>query len=197
MSNKDQKFIDMNITHRRVSLIDGTRPVVDTKAIVGFCHYLIHKGYVTVTLLQKHECLEKKCPYLEKFDAYPFWAKYEAREKQKASIKQAKKKRLLQEKIQKEKADRKTDSLKNTAQNLADKLDYNIIITRVAYDNSSESQDSFIVYYVSKYPYNDWYKFVELVKVLNNCHGGKYMLKHVKLPNGNYATLSDWKNRRN
>ena len=102
----------------------------------------------------------------------------------------------MQEKIQKEKADRKTDSLKNTAQNLADKLDYNIIITRVAYDNSSESQDSFIVYYVSKYPYNDWYKFVELVKVLNNCHGGKYMLKHVKLPNGNYATLSDWKNRR-
>lgn len=197
MNPKDQKFIDLNITHRRVSLIDGSRPVVDTKAIVGFCHYIIHKGYVTVTLLQKHECLEKKCPYLEKFENYPFWAKYEAREKQKASIKRAKKNRLRQEKNQKEKADRKMDSLKNAAQKLSDKLGFNIIITRVAYDKESESKEDFVVYYVSKDNYNDWYKYVDLSIVMKSCHGGKYILRHVKMPDGNYATVSDWRNRRN
>lgn len=196
MSQKDQKFIDMEITHRRVSLIDGTRPIVDTKAIVGFCHNLIHKGYVTVTLLQKHECLGKKCPYLERFEAYPFWAKYEAREKQKASIKKAKKKRLMNEKKQQEKAAHIMDNLKCTAQNLADKMELHIIITSVVYDKESKSENDFIVYYVSENTYNDWYKYVDLSVVMKSCHGGKYILRHVKLPNGNYATLYDWKKRK-
>lgn len=196
MSQKDQKFIDMEISHRRVSLIDGTRPRVDTKAIVGFCHNLIHKGYVTVTLLQKHECISKKCPYLEKFDAYPFWAKYEAREKQKACIKKAKKKRLLNEKIQKEKAAHIMDNLKCTVQNLADKMELRIIITSVSYDKESENKTDYIIYYVSENSYNDWYKYIDLSVVMKSCHGGKYILRHVKLPNGNYATVSDWKNRK-
>ena len=96
-----------------------------------------------------------------------------------------------------EKADRKMDSLKNAAQKLSDKLGFNIIITRVAYDKESESKEDFVVYYVSKDNYNDWYKYVDLSIVMKSCHGGKYILRHVKMPDGNYATVSDWRNRRN
>ena len=196
MSERDQKFLDQGITHRRVPLIDGSCPLVDTKAIVGICHNLIHKGYVTVTLLNKHECIEKECPFLERFENYPFWIRYTAREKQKANIKKAKKKRLKIEQEQKEKAARETDNLRELAHTLVDRLGYSIVITRIAYNVDSQNPYDFIIYYVSEKSKNDWYEYIDLAVVMGSCYGGRYLLRHVKLPNGNYATVSDWKKRK-
>ena len=44
---------------------------------VGFCHNNIHRGYVGQRILKEHECINKNCPYFEKFEDSPHWCKKE------------------------------------------------------------------------------------------------------------------------
>lgn len=68
---------------------------MDNRAIIGFCHYKNHSGYLTKSLVKEHECLKKQCPLLEKFDCRYFT--------QKDNIKKAKQ-------IQKQRSKRKKKS---------------------------------------------------------------------------------------
>ena len=44
-----------------------------SKQPIGYCHCDAHVGYVTVELMKKHQCLEKNCPFLEKFFDHCYW----------------------------------------------------------------------------------------------------------------------------
>lgn len=57
-----QKNIDHNKTKR--------------ERIVAFCHYRPHSGALTVKNLKKHQCLNKQCPHLEKYE-HDFWVERE------------------------------------------------------------------------------------------------------------------------
>ena len=58
--------------------MDGTRRKVDTHSIVGKCHCAAHKGYLTVKLLHRHECVEKGCFRVNYVSdgAYNDWSAY-------------------------------------------------------------------------------------------------------------------------
>ena len=42
------------------------------KKPIGYCHCRIHKGYLDCKLLKKHQCLNKQCTFLERYE-HPFW----------------------------------------------------------------------------------------------------------------------------
>lgn len=42
---------------------------------IAYCHYRKHVGYLSPTLIQQHQCLEKQCPFLEKYELKSYWIK--------------------------------------------------------------------------------------------------------------------------
>lgn len=40
---------------------------------IAYCHYSLHKGYLSARLLKLHGCLTKQCPYLEIYTEKQFW----------------------------------------------------------------------------------------------------------------------------
>lgn len=51
--------------------------------IIGYCYCTTHMGYLTTILLRRHQCLEKKCPFLKRNDEAPFWREYYLKEERK------------------------------------------------------------------------------------------------------------------
>lgn len=80
MAEIDTEFLKTNEPFRKVRLIGGAYATVDTPSIVGFCHNPDHKGTLTVSIMNEHECIAKECFYFEKYDDYPYWQRYYRRE---------------------------------------------------------------------------------------------------------------------
>ena len=192
MQKDELKFIEQEIPFRKVPLMDGTHRKVDTHSIVGKCHCAAHKGYLTVILLHRHECVEKGCFHLEKFEGYPYWARREAREATLRGQKARKKRRKLELAAQKQKEERRLSALRATVQKIADELYMPILITRVAPAVQAEAGKQYIVNYVSDGAYNDWNAYFSLAYEMGRRFGGKYLLKHHKGPDGRYLTIRDW-----
>lgn len=186
------KYKENYIYFLRLPLVDGSCRSVAVKNIAGVCHNNIHRGYLDVKLLQQHDCINKKCPFLEKAEDYPFWVAREniAREKKKQSREYAKKR----EKSEKKKAvtDEKMSSLLKSAQGIASRLEYSIIVTRVAPKISSGKNYEYVINYVSDLCTDDWHEYFDLALLMGKCHGGRYTLKHMRFPNGDYVTTDDW-----
>lgn len=73
-----------------MDLVDGLYGAKFDKArACGYCHF--HKKALTVKMLRQHECLQKQCKHLEKYEEHEWWNQ-RALEKQK-------KKALQQERL--------------------------------------------------------------------------------------------------
>lgn len=59
MTEIDKRFLNNDAPFRKVRLIGGAYATVDTPSIVGYCHNTEHKGIVTVTIMQEHDCIAK------------------------------------------------------------------------------------------------------------------------------------------
>jgi hypothetical protein len=46
---------------------------VPERTAVAFCCYPKHKGYMSAHLVDKHQCIRKKCPHLKKY-VHRYWA---------------------------------------------------------------------------------------------------------------------------
>lgn len=44
--------------------------------IIGYCHNFNHRGYISKGLVEKHDCIKRKCVYFEKKNLY-YWDKQE------------------------------------------------------------------------------------------------------------------------
>ena len=184
------------IKHRKVMLVDGNTAVVRNYTIAGKCHNCAHEGYLTGNLMKKHNCLEKKCWHFEKFADSPYWVHIENKriqdEKEKAKSRakaQLKRARIL-------KAEQRGNSIKETAEGYIKKYKLPILITRVAAVDSEDSKSNYIINYVSDDLYNDWYEYRDLSSWLSLQYRTKIFLKHLKLPDGRYASIDDWIYRR-
>ena len=67
-----------------------------TKDPIGYCWYYMHRGYLNTKLMREHECLEKECKYLQKYETHPYWEEVE-REKEKKRLRKIEKKKRKQE----------------------------------------------------------------------------------------------------
>ena len=42
---------------------------------IAYCHHNQHAGYLSSNLIDAHRCLDKQCPYLEKYETKEYWLK--------------------------------------------------------------------------------------------------------------------------
>lgn len=185
MAETDSIYLKRKDAFRRVTLIDGDNVCVDVPSIVGFCHNQQHKGFLTVRILNKHDCIEKNCHYLERFEDYPFWISY-YRKKRAEELKRVKlKHKKEQAKLHEDKLKRKEDAYKVQAYMFAEKYsitDFEIISIR-------QTENVFTIFYVSSRAVNDWFDFREIAFAMSKKYQKKFILKHAKTPDGYYAVI--------
>ena len=175
---------------------DGTwRKIKETK-LIGYCHCKHHSGYLNAALLRERDCIAKRCLYLEKYEAHPFWIQLqkenEKREKEKAKHISS----LSEIRSRLVNSDKKLEELVKAAQQICDEEGFPIVITNISHKSGAKFDYEYIINYVSDDLYDDWHNYFNLALLLGKKCGGKYTLKHVKHPDGEYASINDWNNRR-
>lgn len=60
---------------------------------VGYCWSETHRGYLTLPLMQQHECIEKGCKHFQKYEDSLYWKKKEEKKAQKQQRKEQEKAR--------------------------------------------------------------------------------------------------------
>lgn len=168
-----------------VKTIEGDRKEVRIKNIVGFCHYKHHKGIITKNLFKSHDCVGRSCYYFHKFSKYPFW---ENLEKQKAADK-AFHERENEKKISKVYVSNDILSDISTMMSVHPLPTVVTSITRV-------TPNKIQINYVTDRDYDDHVDFNGIRNKLQTKYSQQFKLQHTKLPNGEYAKISDYLNRR-
>lgn len=74
---------------RAYRLIDGNI-LRSEENCIGYCWNDLHPGFVTLKLMQQHECLEKGCPFFERFENRPYWIQRQKRKDERISGKMKK-----------------------------------------------------------------------------------------------------------
>ncbi len=169
-----------------VQIIGGSYITVDTPSIVGFCHNKEHKGILTVSIMNEHDCMNKECHYFEKYETYPFWKKYYQTQKLKQLHKEKVKRKKENEKKHIDNLIRKEKLLIDFAYNKATKLGLN----NFKIISVHKTENGYTIFYISDAPVNDWYDFREIAFAMNQSFKQKFTLKHAKDINGNFATIS-------
>ena len=185
-------FTEKGVRIIKLPLVDGSYRNVAVRLVAGRCHNNIHRGYLNIDLLERHDCIKKECPFLEKFEDYPFWVKQDRIANAKAIQKKERENSRLKSERAKAISNDKMNTLLESAQDIVDRFNYPIIITRVAPQRASEAKYEYIINYVSDLLSNDWHDYFDLVVTMAKCHGGKYYLRHMRFPNGDYVSISDW-----
>jgi hypothetical protein len=65
---------------------------------IGYCWCKLHRGYLVVSLLKEHKCIENNCVYFQKFEDAPYWRQ---KEKEKKTRKEKQKERKTIEQCEK------------------------------------------------------------------------------------------------
>lgn len=188
VNDKYDQLREQGIDKVKVKLISGRVEDTMLNSLVGFCYCNAHKGYITKNLLKKHECIEKQCPFLRKFEDYPYWIELQQKKEKKEQIKAERKLASLEEK-------RVLDRLafmRDIAQEIAAHYHFPIYITSITPDKKYD----YVVNYVSDSQYNDWHKYLLLALKLNKCFDSTFRINHIKTINGTYATINDIANKK-
>lgn len=189
MAKIDSDYLKAGHKYRGVELISGDYRVMDIKAIVGYCHCKAHKGFVTKNLYKNHECAAKKCVYLEKFDDYPFWENKRRIEQEKAYQKELLQREKIKQQKEKEKLNKHLTDLNSDATKLIKKWNYDIAVTSIKMTGIKE----YTIFYVSNRKDNDWVSYMKLSRILSALYDARFTLTRVVMPDGRFATISDWK----
>ena len=185
LAEKDTEFLQTQEPFRRVHLIGGEYATVDTNSIVGYCHNKEHIGFLTIEIMNKHDCINKGCNHFEKFFDYPFWQKYYRREEQKQARKDKLKKIREVKRQQATNQEKKNEVYISFAYQIAAKLELkNFKIVGI-----HPANPGFTIFYISDKSFNDWYSYREIAFALNKAFKKKFTLKHAKGKDGTYATI--------
>ena len=160
-------------------LASGKMEIINKKNLIGFCHYSLHRGFITRAVLKTHNCDGKGCHYLEKFEEHPFWIE---RKRQK----DRKKDRKIIAKNAARNKEKKEEAYKTIAIQLSKKFRYSMEIISVRKD---ANEDKFIVFYISPNPFDDKSYFSMLEKELEKNINRPVELRHIKEADGSYAIL--------
>lgn len=176
---------------KRIStrLLTGQAVHIERGQILGWCKYHLHPGAVTKSILKEHNCLEKKCPYLEQNSQSQFWPCYYGQIRSEAKRKEKKrnnKRRKSQEK-------RKLEMLTDRWKTLLAETDSDLLIIRI----SRCLPGTFIIFYVSDNRFNDADRYPEFLDTLKCLHPDySFILRHIKDVDGHFVTKEEYRNRR-
>ena len=185
MADKDTEYLNSNEPFRRVNLIGGVYATVDTPSLVGYCHNEDHKGFITVTIMNEHDCIAKGCHYFEKFEDYHYWQRLRRKEELKELEKIKRQRRKENQRCQIANIEKRDRAFIAKAYSAAEELGIsNFKIISIRKDRSG-----YIIFYMSDKPVNDWYDFREIAFAMNKTFNKKFTLKHTKMLDGSYATI--------
>jgi hypothetical protein len=182
MTKKDKKWLAEG-GERQITVACGGINCVNIDSVAGYCSNSMHRGYVTKTVLNGHNCIDKECKCFEKFDEFPYWIR-------KAQVGDNKLKR--KQRIAKERDERieKLNEYKQAAITLAEK--YNFPINIISVRERSTKENEVYVFYVSDSQKNDTniYKGI-CVDLRWKYPNVKFWIHRIIKPDGTCATMAD------
>lgn len=191
LTSKDERCSEDRLEYQTVHLVQNGYALVSTNSIVGYCHYPLHRGYLTIALMHSKACDAKNCPYFKRFKTYSYWVRVAEQESQKIKSKGKRKNAQKTHQQQQLAQEKQLRRIQREAQKIADKHNFPIIITRVLLVRKNHH----IVNYVSDSQRNDFHPFLEIKNQLSMRYGGRFELRHLRLPDGQYATIADWNSK--
>lgn len=174
MGQNGEEYIDDYVN---VKLITGEQVCIKRSNLVGYCHFPEHKGRITKTLLKNHECLKKQCHYFEKDSVNPYVDTVKHIEESHKRAKEAAKQLKKQQEQQ-------LEEWKQKAQEIADKLGFDIKVTSI---KKTDQKRRYILFYMSREARNDWFQYYDLVIKLGWATRRSFYLKHIKDIDGSYV----------
>lgn len=190
MHKSYNELIANGVDKLRVKLVSGTMANSQLKKLVGYCHCDTHKGYLNKVLMEEHQCIEKKCPFFERYEDYPYWTNLRQRKEAKEKARKPREEQRAQE--EKKTAAEIRQAEKYIYKEIREKS-YPIEITNVSLQRCSQTgRKYFIVNYVSDLPINDKREYQSIVLSISLHVGGGCVLRHVKDPCGNFVTTEQW-----
>ena len=96
MQFKEVNVVEIFTEDEYFKCIDGKKR---KNGIIGYCHNMIHLGYITVKLMQEHGCIDKNCKYFAKYTDRPFWIQKEKSKEKKIKALDSKRKKDERDKI--------------------------------------------------------------------------------------------------
>lgn len=171
-----------------VRLINGEKMYVSDPKLVGYCHYKLHKGYISLNILKDHRCVKKDCPFLEKFEDHAYWITEKRIKKAVEKHKQEIKDILRFKKERERQLEIHINDMYEEISILAHEMNFDIIVCSVRKIDSNK----YIIFYVSDNTYDDHLNYVLLARTARYLFSEWFILKHIKLPDGRYASKSDW-----
>ncbi len=168
----------------RTKMLGGEIIRIRRGRILGWCHHYMHPGAVSKSIMQAHDCLGKKCPYLERNELSPFWKELEAKKR---------KKRERKEKIrtEREEQERKRAAMAELAerwQSYVDDIEADLQIVRI----ENEMEDTFRIYYVSDNSFADGNLYPDFKHILKRFYPQhKFTLLHIRDASGHFVTRKE------
>ena len=178
------KYSNHDNPYGRVRQVDGNYMDGDSTNIIGYCHNLTHRGVITAKSLKEHDCLAKNCTFLEKNADHPYWSRLQEKQEQKRKNKEDRKLRKILEERRRKRVRETEEEYVARANQIADELSFDnlkIISIHRTYPGCT-------IFYISDKPEDDWYEFRELAFAMSREFRRKFVLKHVKKPDGTYYT---------
>ena len=154
------------------------------KNIVGYCRYNLHRGKLNVKLLREHKCLEKQCPFFDRYEESPYWDKVARAKEEKA--------RRKREKAAKKQREREEaaffEELKILFQSYADEAGYTMQIVRV-----HGFQAYIYVYFVSENTFADGKCYKRFLKSAHFFFPHHIIrLRHIRDLDGHFLTIEEY-----
>lgn len=169
----------------RVKPLGGEVRFLLRENVIGCCHNMLHPGKLTRQLLNEHNCLEKQCPYLEKYDDRPFWVAYKKKQLAKSEARWQKKNKKAKERSKVAMLCR----LRDVFQGYADATGTEIIVVRVEPAN----RHTYRVFYVSDDPFPDWNMFPAFLAAVERAFSGQRIsLRRIKDMDGHFVTREEF-----
>ena len=144
-------------------LMTGDTAFVGESNIVGYCHFSEHKGQMTKTLVQSHNCFKKECHYLEKYKDSPYWQALETQREAEIRKKETAK-RLKAEEMERQ------AQWCSTAQKAADENGFKLKVTEV---KKLPRKKEYVIFYRANSRFDKQNNMSEYVKLCRRLFGVK------------------------
>jgi len=172
----------------KMKMLTGEVVPIRRGNVLGWCHYSMHPGAVSKTIMEKHNCLGKNCPYLERYPDTPFWVNYEAEKK----AKEKKKEYLRSEKQRKAQEEQALQALAEDWRSCLEEMNSDMHIVRIAMD----SPFAYRVFYVSDNSFADGDRYPEFLVMMRQRYPRcSFHLRHIRDVDGHFVTRSEYHRR--
>lgn len=169
----------------RAKLLGGEVRFLLRENVIGCCHNLLHPGKLIKLLLREQKCLEKQCPFLEKYEDRPFWTAYRKKQLTKIEAKQQKRKKKAKERSKVAMLCRLRDSF----QRYADAAGAEILVVRVEPVN----RRTYRAFYVSDDPFPDWDMFPAFLEAVERAYPSHHIsLRRIRDLDGHLVTREEF-----